>query len=245
LEGYGYDKEINGIQIIPIIFRGKIMFIFLMVLLFMIVIWFSKIRIGLYVKKDGVNDRIKIEIGLLYGLIPLRREIPFIRVEPAGIQVKQTLESGNTTLNQQNSRITSRKIKKLQYDAKQLIERVVNFHQIIKRFLAKVKIRKLVWKSRIGTGDAAETGVLAGLIWGIKSGLIVVVRRFMDVEEPPKITVTPAFMQACFYSEFECSIHFRCGHAIVAGFSLLFNWIRGRRKRHKKELKRTSALDVE
>lgn len=234
MEGYGYDNEINGIHNLPIIFRGKVMLILVMVLLILIMIWFSKIRIGIYVKKDGVDDRIKIDIGLLNGLIRLRREIPYIRVESDGIQVKQTLESGDTTLNKQKSWITSRKIKKFQYEAKQLIERVVGFHQIIKRFLAKVKIRKLTWNSRIGTGDAAETGVLAGLIWGIKSGLIVVVRRFMEVEEPPKITVNPSFMQACFYSEFECKLHFRCGHAIMAGLALLINWIRGRRKNKKK-----------
>ncbi len=53
--------------------------------------------------------------------------------------------------------------------AKRLAAHFPKLKQLAYRFLGKVTCKHVTWKTEFGTGDAAKTAQLAGLIWTIKS----------------------------------------------------------------------------
>lgn len=200
----------------------------LLIFLILTLIWFSSVRIGIFYKREQENDLIKVEVGLLNGLIPIRKEIPALNFKEEGIQLKERTKSKKKTTNKEKKRITYAEIKEYRKQFNQWVDQVVYFHRILKNFLAKIKVKKLSWWSRIGTGDAAETGILSGLVWGIKSGLITVIRHFLQMKKEPEIIIEPSFMQACLHTQFECIVQFRLGDAILAGIKFMINWKKGR-----------------
>lgn len=204
---------------------------FVLLCIILILILFSSVRIGLYYKREENNDRIKIEIGLLNGLIPIRIKVPGLQASDKGITYQEKLQSSDNTINKEKNTFTLQDLKEYHRKFQELLERIVGLQKIVKRFLAKIKIIKLTWWSRIGTGDAAETGILLGLIWGIKGGLIMLLSHFMKIRTKPSVSIEPSFMQACLYTEFECILQFRVGNAILAGILFLIHLRKGRRAR--------------
>lgn len=200
-----------------------------LILFVLVLIYFSSIRIGVFYKREEDNDRIKIEIGLLNGLIPIKVKVPALKASEQGIQYEEELKSNHKTLDQKKKLFTLLDLKEYQRKFHELIERVAGLQSILKGFLAKTRIVKLTWWSRIGTGDAAETGILSGLVWGIKGGLIMLLTHFLLLRTKPSISIEPSFMRACLYTEFECIVQFRVGNAILAGILLLVHFRKGRR----------------
>ncbi len=203
----------------------------------LIIILFSSVKIGLFYKREEENDRIKIEIGLLNGLIPIKIKVPMLKTSEKGLKYQERLQSNTNTINQNEKIFTFQDLKDYMQKIQELLERVVGLQKIIIRFLAKTKIIKLTWWSRIGTGDAVETGILSGFIWGIKGGIIWVLAHFMVLKTKPSVSIEPSFMTACLYTEFECILRFRIGNAILAGILFLIHLRKGRRARWNTQFK--------
>jgi hypothetical protein len=94
--------------------------------------------------------------------------------------------------------------------------------------LRKVTCEQLSWGTTVGTGDAAETGVLTGLIWTIKSILLGIVAGYIRWDQSPQLEVAPQFNQAILEIRFHSIIRFRLGHAILAITRLLAHMRKGR-----------------
>ncbi len=84
--------------------------------------------------------------------------------------------------------------------------------------LSKSVIRHLSWQTRLGTGDAAVTGMLAGLAWGLNSTLFAwLTHRVRKIVDRPKISVVPVFAASAFALDIHCIFEVRVGHIIIAG----------------------------
>lgn len=204
-----------------------ILVFFLMLLLLL----FSNVKIGLFYKREDNNDRIKIEIGLLNGLIPIRLKIPGLKATEHGVEFNEKVQGYGKNLNKEKRNISIKDLKIYHEKIQELLERIVGLQKIMKQFMAKIKIVKFSWWSRIGTGDAAETGVLSGIVWGIKGGIVMLLSHFMSLRSKPAIQIEPSFIQACLYTEFECIVQFRIGNAILAGIRMFIHLRKGRKVR--------------
>lgn len=102
-------------------------------------------------------------------------------------------------------------------------EHVHHLHQWSRDVLRRFHVERLSWHTAIGTGDAAETGVLTGLAWGVKSTVVGVAGAYVQWERPPQIRVDPVFHEPRLETDLQCIVRFRIGHAIVAGIRLLLN----------------------
>ncbi|WP_159102330.1 DUF2953 domain-containing protein [Caldalkalibacillus mannanilyticus] len=104
-----------------------------------------------------------------------------------------------------------------------MIKRVHQLHVIAKKFLKNIRLEELIWRSKIGTGHAAETGLLTGVGWGVKSNIIGMFSSYLTLRCVPRISVTPSFNEKKIESNIQCMIRFRIGNAIVAGIRILLN----------------------
>ena len=107
---------------------------------------------------------------------------------------------------------------------KRVLEHVVGFHRIIRHFLKKVQVKQFEWHSRIGVGDAAQTGTLVGSFWAIKGSIIGLLTATLHFRVNPQLTITPDFQKNSVDTTIICILRFRIGQAIMTGIKLLRYW---------------------
>lgn len=207
-----------------------------MLLGLLIVLWFTSIRVEMLYKREKEDDRGEVKIFALGGLLRFRMELP--NFDWKGLDEGLELESeaeGDTAVSPDLGKdkkyaINRRTMKKMKEMYDELVDHIDFFHCTVRWFLSKVTCEKLVWVTKIGTGDAAEAGVLTGIVWGIKTTLVSVLGSYTRWEEPPQMDVAPDFQQAILETHFHSIIRFRVGHAILAIKRLLLHMRKGRER---------------
>ncbi|MCF6094039.1 DUF2953 domain-containing protein [Microaerobacter geothermalis] len=204
-----------------------------MLLLFLFILC-SSVRIGIHFLREGENDRLGIDFQWLFGLVHIRREYPLVDWKGifTGVAVKEETELGQVG--------KPLKVKRKSVNASTIISWyqsyrrfLKNFHDvkvIMKTFMNHIRLEKLEWFSRIGTGEAADTGMLTGVIWGIKTMLVGSITRYLKLRTVPRLNVVANFQFSTLTTEFTCIVRFRVGYAMLAGIQLLFNRQKGREK---------------
>jgi hypothetical protein len=218
---------------------GLIIFLIIAVLLILLFVisWFISVRIEIIFKREKENDRGEIKVYALGGIIRFRMKLPKMKWAglDEGIRMESELESDLVAapdVNKQNRfRITQRTIRKGMARYRELVRNIDHFHRTICWFLSKVTCEKLEWRTTIGTGDAAEAGVLTGIAWGIKTTLVGVLGSYTRWDEPPCLSVDPDFNHVVLNTHFHSIIRFRLGHAILGVKRLLLHKRKGRERK--------------
>jgi len=194
--------------------------IFLGLALVAVWLWYSLIRIEIFYQRLGDDDQGEIKIFALGGLLRFRLELPKIDWKgiEQGIQMEQNWKSGTSEarlLKQKKKNITLRTIKKMMKNFQRLLDEFSNLKQTIRWFLRHVTWERFEWKTHLGTGDAAEAGILAGVAWTIKTTLVGWISRYPQWEQPPHLVIEPDFYRPRLETRFHGIIRFRIGHAIL------------------------------
>lgn len=84
------------------------------------------------------------------------------------------------------------------------------------------------WQTRFGTGDAASTAILYGIIWGVKATAYSVLSRWVHFRSTPSFLVVPDYNKATLAVVFDGIFRFRIGQIILMEtFVILRRWIKG------------------
>jgi hypothetical protein len=212
-----------------------IILILLLLFLFIFLILFTRLTVILDLQHVGDNDHIKIKFRAWFGIIKYTITVPLIKVDDeANLIVKQEQKAGDESSDSKGkkskAKITPEEEVKALHDVKEILQHIVGLHKIVRRFLKKVKVRGFEWHSQIGIGDAAKTGILTGLAWSIKGGVVGLISQYMQLKATPVITITPEFNVYCSRTKLECMIQFRIGQAMFAGIQFIKYWKGGRPK---------------
>ncbi|WP_139693329.1 DUF2953 domain-containing protein [Sporolactobacillus terrae] len=109
-----------------------------------------------------------------------------------------------------------------QNDEKQTTDRAAFLYQQLEKgvdFLRtgqrgqSIQMTHVVWVTTCGTGDAAETAMVCGLIWAVKASLLPWVNAMSA--DHPRINVVPAYQRKCLNSALSCMFQMRFGDAIA------------------------------
>ncbi|PTX50858.1 Protein of unknown function (DUF2953) [Melghirimyces profundicolus] len=203
----------------------------LMVFLGLLVIFpFTSIRIRVQYRRKGEKDHLELGWRLLFGLLRFRTVIPSFWLNWKGVSFRTEQEDRETA---HKRRISLRMVRRFWSERSWIRRQIVSFHEIVtetyRRFLRHVVCERLVWNSRIGTGDAASTGVVTGIVWGVKTTLVGFTSPLLRWTDPPRLDVHPLFHEEKIETELDSIFRFRIGHAILAVIHLLIGMMR-----HKK-----------
>jgi hypothetical protein len=189
------------------------------------IIFFTTVQISIYFKRKGKDDKVKTNFKAWFGLIHIRTEIPVIDFSKdlSGTEYQMEIESPNETIDKTKFKMHPQEIVQVNQRLYNWIKKIHDLHEIVKKFLKTIRLDKLEWRSKIGTGDAAQTGVLTGVGWGFKSSLIGLISSHVTLRKIPRIHVQPLFQEKRLETELECMIRLRIGHAIIAGIRILLN----------------------
>lgn len=194
-------------------------------LVIIVIVTLLTVRIELDYRRKEENDSLSIHIATMGGLIRFKRHFPvlILHANDPSVQVNET-RSGTLGANKkQKHRLTLDWVQHMRKNWQRLRSAVADLYGIIQVFLSKVRCRRLVWHSVIGTGDAAEAGMLTGLIWGLKSVSLRLGTNFIKMETVPSIQVTPDFTHPRLETHFTCIVKFRLGQAILTAIRIFFH----------------------
>jgi len=195
----------------------------LAVLLF--VIASSSIQCRFTVLRNHNDDEVIIDLHTLYGLVKQRIAIPVIKF----LNLQDGLNLKSEVVNKQNDhletgmkeRITGEKIKRAFENVRILLANCFHFHSWMLKTLSHVRCTRFYWKTNIGVGDAAETAMTVGMVWGLKSSLLGFLFRFIRLETKPVLNVVPQYNALAFSSEVQVLLKIRVWHVITAIIQLL------------------------
>lgn len=198
-----------------------------LLIVLLIILFITKVKVNIDYSHYHDDDSLKIEFRVLFGLIKYRMNVPLIKVDddsPA-LVVENNVETGKgEKKNEETMKITEDDMLKRYHDFLALLEHVVSFHRIIRKFLKKVKITEFVWSTNIGTGDAALTGMLSGAVWTVKGSIIGLISHYFNLKNTPQISVYPHFQMKTAQTVIKCMLQFRIGHAMLAGIKIVKFW---------------------
>lgn len=82
----------------------------------------------------------------------------------------------------------------------------------------RVEFTRFEWHTAIGTGDPALTGIIAGVLWGIKG--YVVKHLAGRLQSPAKVLISPNFLAPIFTTSLVVAAFLRLHHLLGAALYL-------------------------
>ncbi|RSK28176.1 DUF2953 domain-containing protein [Bacillus sp. HMF5848] len=228
--------------------------ILVLVLLFLlfIIICISKLTIYIIINNQKEHDYIKIKLSMWSGLIRYNVKLPNLQFDEESNQVvvkeerqaKAGEESTSASSKESETKISKEDAKKSIFNVKEIMQHVVHLQKIVRKFLKRIEITKLIWHSDIGVGDAASTGKMIGLGWSLKGFLVGLLSQFLSLKTDPDLLITPHFQSKTLQLRLECMLRFRIGYALLMGVRVLKYWKGGRPKLFGRPFRMFKKQDV-
>ncbi len=202
----------------------------IIVVLGLVVLVNSFIFVRFIFTRDNRDETLLIDSKALFGLIRYRYKMPHLIFKgmEEGIQVQGEIINRNDNELKATTKknLNKHKIMENYHKSKRLITHVFGFTQWLTQTMCHLKCTKLQWKTNLGTGDAAETAVTTGLVWGLKSSLISVALKYMCFDVKPMLAVNPEYNKAHFSTELVCVVKMKLGIAMLSGMLLIYRILR-------------------
>lgn len=201
--------------------------ILLAFLLLLLIIAITPLRIVISYGRVGGNDRLTLEVSAWFRLIRIAYELPVVQLA-AGQKGPELVAKVEKKESASRKGINLEKLNKWRRNYRQLLERVHDLLPIVKRMMRRVQCPEIEWHTTLGLGEAAGTGALTGLVWGVKSMVIAFFSHQISLRTIPRISVQPVWNNQIIRTQFRCILTFRLGHAMVAGVRILLKLRKGR-----------------
>jgi hypothetical protein len=201
----------------------------IVLLLIIIALLLSRVRVSIMYGHQLGQDNLSIRAEFMKGFFHYSWELPLDSIEKdeealhVPVKQKKGMRSSDRSSNQ-NLEIGADTLLRKMDEAKGMVESVFDLGPIVRRFFKKMKVEKMIWESKIGTGDAASTGLFSGLIWTLKSSSIGFLSNITTFSTLPVMEVLPFFQEKIIHTKFVCIFSFRIGQAMLAAFQVAKNW---------------------
>ena len=199
--------------------------IVIVIVILLVISMFSFFQGEFYFSRVKDNDTLTVEMKALFGLIRYRYSVPIIEFKgfAKGIMIKSEHVDDNKSVlkDETKDHVTKEKIMEFFKKANIALMNTLHFYDWFKQTLAKVELTELKWVTRIGVGDAPETAITTGAIWGIKSSLIGFGIKFIQLKTKPRIEVVPQYNEPQFSTEMRVGGRIRLWHVMFSGVRLI------------------------
>ena len=201
------------------------LWIFVIFVTLVTIIMFTSVIVEFQILKDKTNDKIIIHIKALFGLIQYRFEIPLLdlihnKKGKLALEVDEEVkgEQSEDLLQEKKQLFNLFQMQEIQDRIAQLYNQYFDIANYIRK---KILLRKLEWETEFGTGDAAITGILSGILWGIKGNLFTILKIHLRSHKI-SFNIIPYFDKELFKTYVHCIIQLKIGHAIIASIKTLY-----------------------
>lgn len=216
--------------------------VFILFFLAETIIFYTISRLKLYFEviyhRSANNDELTVKIKIFKSLVLYNMCIPAIafKANPEALLpwLEAEIASGNQnssikTHSEREQRFLKKSSKIYTVNLKRFylaIKSVRNWFDIYNEFMRKVirssRCEYLCWNTTCGTGDAATTALISGLLWSFKGRALERIKNYSAFQVPPVIHINPEWGKARFTTAFQCIFSIRIGHVITAVMKSFF-----------------------
>ncbi len=201
------------------------------VILWMIAI--SRVHVEVLYTWTDDDDLFRLKLRALFGLIRYKLEIPIINWNSMQKSVTFMRESMNVNMQdvigkgkgEIDRHAVIRQFEQLQ----ELLKHTLGLHAWLLRTLRQIQCSGLEWTTEVGIGDAPDTAITAGLVWGIQSSILGFVFRYIRLQQMPVVSVQPLFNQYKLDTRISGHFYVRLNTVVAAVFQLLRRIVRTRK----------------
>lgn len=202
-----------------------IILLILSLFIIIILILLTKLKVHVSYRHIEDNDNLIIKCTAWYGLFRYTVKVPLVQLDIDSTSIKVQEKTGRNALDKEETkRYTASDFKRNLEEVKDIVTHVFGLHHIVRNFLRKVRVKTFEWRSHIGIGDAAYTGMIVGGLWALKSSIIGLFTNYLDFKVKPTYTITPDFQQLRAEAYLSCIFQFRVGQAMWAGIKMIRFW---------------------
>ena len=171
-------------------------------LIFLFLVILAPVRININYLRENKKEKLAVNAILFWGLLSFK--VPLLK----GRKQKRNGKSVN------KDTFSKRNIKNAL-----LLWKCMRKTMICSRF---------GWKTAFGVSDAAQTGMLSGMIWSIKGNVLAFLKRyFIFHDQKPEIEVHPDFKRAHLYMEIQGDFTLYPYRLLKAVFRMIYLKVRG------------------
>lgn len=192
------------------------------------------VKVNFWYQRHGSDDLCQVKISSFGGLIKVNIAIPIVEQRFNWLWPYFRFVFRSRAWGVQLKEVTYLKPPEWSWDGIRLW--LIKLHSVLSAVkpsmsyvLSKGKIQQLSLQTKLGTEDAAATGILTGLVWGLNSTFFAwLTHRVGKVEASPSISVVPVFNAPTFAFDIHCIFEVGAGHIIIAGVTAIRNMWRQR-----------------
>jgi hypothetical protein len=184
----------------------------------MFLLAFVPIQIHILYQRKENKDQIQIKIKLFFITINLAITSPFVKV--LALLARRKYNPKNIKESLKAEKLPERNwgviIRRINIWAPRGIQVLSHSLKLTSKILKPIKCKKLNIYTKVGLGDAAQTSIAFGSLWGIYSFLISQLSKWISIKtETPTIQIIPDFNNPKLHLEYDCIISFPLGHIII------------------------------
>jgi hypothetical protein len=177
----------------------------------------SRIRIRLRYSRSGQLDQLIVVFQAVYGLFHYQIIMPTISIRGWNLVYRDKRVgglTGNTNEKQKKRMIGIGTIRRKLKAYRTIVQSTRQFKRWVRQFLKKVECTRWRLDFRVGTGDAAETAVVTGLLWAVSGCASGVAGQLVTLKTSPHGYVTPNYSKTEFTVVWEADFRIRLGTAL-------------------------------
>ncbi|XID94219.1 DUF2953 domain-containing protein [Paenibacillaceae bacterium WGS1546] len=189
----------------------------------------SRIRVRVRYSRSGRLDQLVVIVHALYGLFQYEAITPSIIVRGWNVVYREKTEGGwgNDRYGKERKRkIGWRAVRRNARSYRLMLRSARNFKRWARRAMRKVECTRWRLDFRVGTGDAASTATVAGLLWAVSGCASGIAGQYVTFRTSPHGEVAPNYASPEFSVVWEADFRIRLGTAIAAMIRLAASGVR-------------------
>lgn len=187
------------------------------ILILYILLFVVRIKAAVDYIRNEQDEWLKFSFYTRKGFVRYEYEVPLVKKE--GGRVKFKLVKGQSREmrggSEKNEKLMPVDIIKKYISVRKYLKDHGSLLEDIRKYINKHDIHvEINIKLKQGTGDAAQTGMICGLLWSAAGILATYISRYLKTVSK-KIDIAPCFNKKIFEVDASCIFHVRLVHIIV------------------------------
>lgn len=201
----------------------------------------APLRLRIKYQRLERQDHLVLTLGPFWGLLPFKITVPFFNLvlQPGKRMLELKARAGEReglSTKTAHNKIIIPSIRRIYILLKRWWPLLRAVRPGLRYLTARVRLRRLNWRTELGFDDAAQTGQAVGAAWALKGMLLSAVYMTLSPGQvSPRVQVQPDFNRAKLYLDLDCVIELRPVHLLISGMITATRYVSGllRRKLHR------------
>ncbi len=213
-------------SMIKIRWLSKMKILIILAITILCILLYSNIKVELNYKRSDGNDIFTITIIAFYGIFRSKKQVPFIDLVKGSDNLDELEIKSETQYNfkEKSTDKSTTNINEFEEILKKYKKLYIKFGKYMNPFMRyikrKINLNNISWDTEIGVGDAAQTAVITGIIWSVKSYVISFIYNNYNLYEV-FINVDPNYNIKTLKTSIDCIFTIKLGDIINAGIKIL------------------------